>query len=67
MTVYQYLLKYEGKYSASVLFGAPVGTGVCHADDLIYLWDVKGGFGDDFGKTTHILQYPSLVQSVFTF
>eukprot|EP00091_Calanus_sinicus_P022818 TRINITY_DN7448_c0_g1_i3.p1 TRINITY_DN7448_c0_g1~~TRINITY_DN7448_c0_g1_i3.p1 ORF type:complete len:435 (+),score=107.28 TRINITY_DN7448_c0_g1_i3:279-1583(+) len=38
MTVYQYILTYEGEFSLSQLFGVDP-TGVCHADDLLYLWD----------------------------
>ena len=39
VTVYQYIFSYHGKYSTSLLFGGtPVGTGVSHGDDLIYLW-----------------------------
>ena len=48
-TVYQYVLTYEGKYSTSVFYGAPVGTGVCHSDDLIYLWEMKA-YSDAIGK-----------------
>ena len=40
VTVYQYILSYEGKYSFSTLDGVPVGTGVTHGDDLFYLWDM---------------------------
>ena len=40
VTVYQYILTYEGKYSFSTLDGVPVGTGVTHGDDLFYLWDM---------------------------
>ena len=42
VTLYQYLLTYQGEYSASVFFGGtPPGNGVCHGDDLIYLWVAK--------------------------
>ena len=45
MTVYQYLLTYEGQFSFTQLFGQdPVG--VCHADDLIYLWNPIFQSGD---------------------
>ena len=50
VTVYQYHLTYQGTYSLSELFGAPVGTGVCHGDDLIYLWEMTA-FGDGFGMS----------------
>ena len=38
MTVFQYLLTYEGKYSVTNIYGVDP-LGVCHADDLIYLFD----------------------------
>ena len=38
VTVYQYILTYEGEYSFSQLFYVPP-NGVCHADDLLYLWN----------------------------
>ena len=38
ITVYQYILTYQGEYSFSQLFGIQP-LGVCHADDLMYLWD----------------------------
>ena len=39
VTTYQYILSYKGDYSFSQIYGVdPIG--VCHADDLIYLWDV---------------------------
>ena len=37
-TVFQYVLSYEGEYSFSALYGVPA-NGVCHADDLLYLWN----------------------------
>ena len=37
-TVFQYVLTYEGEYSFSALYGIPA-NGVCHADDLLYLWN----------------------------
>jgi carboxylesterase type B len=39
VTLYQYLLTYQGQYSISPLFDVPVGNGVCHGDDLIYFWN----------------------------
>ena len=44
VTVYQYILTYEGEYSVTQLFGLD-HIGVCHADDLIYLWESFYGFG----------------------
>ena len=41
VTVYQYLLTYQGEYSASPMFGVPAHNGVCHGDDHIYLWVMK--------------------------
>ena len=37
-TVFQYILTYEGEFSFSQLYYVPK-QGVCHADDLIYLWN----------------------------
>ena len=38
MTVYKYILTYQGQFSITQLYGfGPVG--VCHADDLLYMWD----------------------------
>ena len=39
VTVYQYVLTYRGKFSWSQLYGLDPPQGVCHADDLIYLWN----------------------------
>ena len=38
VTVYQYILTYEGEHSFSEVYSVPP-TGVCHADDLLYLWN----------------------------
>ena len=38
VTVYQYILTYEGLFSWSQLHGIEP-MGVCHCDDLYYLWD----------------------------
>ena len=38
MTVYQYVLTYQGEYSFSQVWGVDP-AGVCHADDLIYIWE----------------------------
>ena len=38
VTVYQYILSYEGEFSFSEIYGVPP-TGVCHADDQLYLWN----------------------------
>ena len=57
VTLYQYLLTYQGQYSVSALFGVPVGNGVCHGDDLIYLWVVKAvGTADVSGLLGNILK-----------
>ena len=40
VTVYQAILTYEGERSFSQLFGLDK-YGVCHADDLLYLWQFK--------------------------
>ena len=38
VNVYQYILTYEREFSFLHVFGlAP--RGVCHTDDLIYMWD----------------------------
>ena len=42
VTVYQYLLTYEGEYSLSMVWGLDP-TGVCHGDDLIYVWELAYG------------------------
>jgi len=50
VTVYQYILTYQGEHSFTESFGIPP-VGVCHADDLMYLWNPHGGHwsisGDD--------------------
>jgi len=38
MKVFHYILTYEGEYSLLNLYGLPT-MGVCHADDVIYLFD----------------------------
>jgi len=45
MTVYQYILTYEGEFSFSERFGVDP-EGVCHADDLLYIWDSNIVDGD---------------------
>ena len=37
-TVFQYILTYEGEFSFSQLYYVSP-QGVCHADDLLYLWN----------------------------
>ena len=38
--VYQYILTYEGQNSlATIWLGLNETIGVCHTDDLFYLWD----------------------------
>ena len=51
MNVYQYMLTYQGEHSFTEYFSIPP-VGVCHADDLIYLWEPV--FGWDQGE--HVLQ-----------
>ena len=49
--VYQYILTYEGEFSFSEVYNVPP-NGVCHADDLLYLWNpwLLGPLsGDDIG------------------
>jgi len=47
--VYQYILTHRGEHSFTEAFGIePVG--VCHADDLIYLWNPNGQFGSLTGE-----------------
>ena len=42
ITIYQYILTYQGKFSFSQAFGIdPVG--VCHGDDVVYQWEPVGG------------------------
>ena len=43
VTVYQYVLTYGGKFSWSQLYGVDPPQGVCHGDDLIYLWNPVSG------------------------
>ena len=38
MTVYQYIFTYEGQNSLTKFFGIQEPIGVCHADELFYLW-----------------------------
>ena len=39
VTVFQYILTYRGRHTLSTRwFGLPEPIGVCHGDDLIYLW-----------------------------
>jgi len=41
VTVYQYILSYEGQWSYSAILG--LGKfGVAHGDDLVYMWDPLG-------------------------
>ena len=45
VTTYQYLLTFRGQFSYSQLYGIEP-MGVCHADDLIYLFDPVFGKGE---------------------
>ena len=77
VTLYQYLLTYQGEYSASVFFGGtPPGNGVCHGDDLIYLWvakasgtaDISDLLGNIFNilSSRHLLHFLILISiSIF--
>ena len=57
VTLYQYLFTYQGQYSVSPFFQVPPGNGVCHGDDLIYLWVVKAvGTADVTGLLGNILK-----------
>ena len=39
--IFQYVLTYQGRFSLANVFGIPT-MGVCHADDLQYLFDPAG-------------------------
>ena len=77
VTLYQYLLTYQGEYSASVFFGGtPPGNGVCHGDDLIYLWvakasgtaDISDLLGNVFNiLSSHHLRYFLILFSISIF
>ena len=77
VTLYQYLLTYQGEYSASVFFGGtPPGNGVCHGDDLIYLWvakasgtaDISDLLGNKFNiLSSHHLLHFLILFSIFIF
>ena len=43
VTIFQYILTYEGKFSVSQFFGIAEPEGVSHGDDLIYLFDPLSG------------------------
>ena len=63
VTLYQYLLTYQGQYSISPLFNVSVGNGVCHGDDLIYFWNSNAmGTADIssvWGNILNILSFTS--------
>jgi len=46
MNVYQFQLTYQGEHSYTELLGIPP-LGVCHSDDLIYLFDPVFGWDQD--------------------
>lgn len=49
-TMYLYQLNYRGSLSFSQIFGAgTLDMGVCHGDDLLYLFDFKPLFGRSLG------------------
>merc|ERR1711934_1246069 len=45
--VWQYILTHQGQNSLTDLFGVSQKMGVCHADDLFYLFDPIFGFPPD--------------------
>jgi len=52
MRVFHYILTYQGEYSLLNLYGLPT-MGVCHADDLLYLFDpIFGNSGWDSDTNT---------------
>ena len=60
VTVYQYILSYEGEFSFSEIYGVPP-NGVCHADDQLYLWNpwLLGPLsGDDVTGQSIIIALP---------
>ena len=69
--LYQYLLTYQGEYSASVFFGTPPGNGVCHGDDIIYLWTAKASgtadISDLLGNIFNIFSSHHLLQFLILF
>jgi hypothetical protein len=72
VTLYQYLLTYQGEYSASVLFGGtPPGNGVCHGDDIIYLWVAKASgtadITDIFGNILNITLFAGIYNFIRIF
>ena len=40
VTVFQYILTYQGKHSLTQLYGLDT-IGVCHGDDLFYIWELS--------------------------
>ena len=66
VTVYQYILTYRGEHSFSEAFGIePVG--VCHADDLMYLWNPAGGFGSLTGDDALVRKTMTKAWASFAF
>ena len=56
VTVYQYILAYEGHYSFTQFYGID-SNGVCHADDLFYLWEPLFGLDDlSFSKDEELVR-----------
>ena len=65
MSIYNYILTHEGFYSLTLLNGI-LPKGVCHADDLFYLWKPFFGyeiplFGEDV-SVSEILIGPDHIQ-----
>ena len=53
--MYQYILTYQGEYSYTNIFGLPT-IGVCHADDLIYIFDnITGPLNDADESVRHLM------------
>ena len=50
--IFQYVLTYQGRFSLANVFGIPT-MGVCHADDLQYLFDPLGNTDSYFGVTRY--------------
>ena len=61
VTVYQYVLTYQGEYSLSNLFQVPT-VGVCHADDLLYIFGPV--FGNDIPLKVRKSQKEIVVSSI---
>merc|ERR1712018_54637 len=54
VTVYQYLLTYQGVWSFLNTFGIPT-QGVCHADDLFYIFEFGLNFNENDEFNRHLM------------